>query len=722
MKTVGAAYRSAAYIVGLHQPFATAAFIVVMCGFAGNVVWTALDAEAAAGAFQTHLSAVLIIALTAASAKIGDSGRPHAKLILLAAAAALIVESQITPLAFDASFTELAGMATGVRFSGRFGIDAAALYAMIVAAIALYDIRRDIGLAAAGAALFLVIQQTILMSFDLRVAGSGMGAFSLGALLLLSLSTLAMYSRNPFLIQFLMNDHIGMVARLLLVGSVAVPWLIGLAFFGHWTDVDTLWAATLGICSMTAAMLAMSVGVALLLRRAERLREDLIYRSRLFGKDEATGLPNRRALPDFIRTLESRTAETYALILARIGSEAEHAGPAPIECPEKRALTSAYAGVVTRFAGASGHVFRWSDNAFLIVGEVDDKDSAHAFCDSLRQAILDERSRAPSIDPVQVSFGIVIVDRDTLLHGGEDALRLTEATLAEAEDDTTGDGIAVRVSQRGAKGPDASALARDVADRNILATEFMVSLAGGDVIPHYQPIIDLHDGSVWGFEALARWRHPDHGLLSAAAFSSLLSDRRIVTDLTFAMLRRSIEELSLIETPDRFRLSLNITAHDLIEPDFVEALDETIREKGWSWRRMLFEITENVALDAPETQIRETLGALRQRGALVALDDFGVGYGTLRHLRDWPLDVIKIDKSFVSDLLTDTRKSSIVGSTIELARSMDMLVIAEGVETPAQSDALASRWGICAQGYYYGKPADLKAARALLRRTSLVAA
>jgi len=226
------------------------------------------------------------------------------------------------------------------------------------------------------------------------------------------------------------------------------------------------------------------------------------------------------------------------------------------------------------------------------------------------------------------------------------------------------------------------------------------------IIPFYQPVIDLRSGRHVGFEILCRWNHPQRGLLTPAAFSALLTDHHSSPVITHEVLRqacrdyRSLRQMGL--SPGG--LAVNVTAHDLKDPDFLLGIDYYLASAGIDWSDLTIEVTETVVMGERDDQVFRSMTEARARGARVALDDFGTGYGGLQHLKSWPVDIIKIDRSFIADLGFDCRDRAIIRSIISLARELEMGIIAEGVENAGQVRILSEMGCNTAQGYLFSRP------------------
>lgn len=234
-----------------------------------------------------------------------------------------------------------------------------------------------------------------------------------------------------------------------------------------------------------------------------------------------------------------------------------------------------------------------------------------------------------------------------------------------------------------------------------LQARFTDALALEEIDAFFQPKVQLADGSIVGFELLARWRDPKRGLLTPAYFEKILTDQAAGPLLTRRMLRRAIETHLEARRGNIMtgRLAINVTHYDLADPDFVKNTEWLLFEAGLDWTNLGLEIAERTILDDADSQIRRAMEHVREHGGEIALDDFGTGHAGLTHLRDWPIDTVKLDATFVADIENNLRDEAIVSSMIELAQRLDLTVVAEGIETAAVAKKLRDLG--CAQGQGY---------------------
>jgi diguanylate cyclase (GGDEF)-like protein len=252
--------------------------------------------------------------------------------------------------------------------------------------------------------------------------------------------------------------------------------------------------------------------------------------------------------------------------------------------------------------------------------------------------------------------------------------------------------------------------------RQELASALERALERSEICVHYQPIVELGSGAVFGFEALARWHHPDHGLLPAGSFIPLAEETGLATGIGRVVLRAACEQLAEWQRTFGGRtplvMSVNLAPLELQNPHLVDEVEAALQTSGLSPDTLMLEITEGMALRDPHTTV-ERLRGLRQLGVRIALDDFGTGYSSLSHLRDLPIDVLKIAKPFV-DSLSPTDEP-FVKAMIQIAEALELLVVAEGIEHPQQAEILRLLDCNLGQGYHYSRPLDPASAERYLR-------
>ncbi|MBV7378963.1 putative bifunctional diguanylate cyclase/phosphodiesterase [Maritimibacter dapengensis] len=246
---------------------------------------------------------------------------------------------------------------------------------------------------------------------------------------------------------------------------------------------------------------------------------------------------------------------------------------------------------------------------------------------------------------------------------------------------------------------------------SLMKPRFSDALKRGELVPHFQPIVDLATGTRYGFEVLARWSDPARGLLHPKNFSSVFSTPELAEKLTRAIVSKSLSgfrERVPMENRAREILSINLGTPDLIKREFIFEMQHLIDEAGLDWKNITFEVTETTMLGAEYGPVFRNLSEIRSRGAQVALDDFGTGFGGLLHLREWPIDMIKIDRRFVTDLDDRPVSRAIPAALIDMAKALGLKIVAEGIETGESLQILRAMGCDFGQGFHFDRPAPLE--------------
>lgn len=246
-----------------------------------------------------------------------------------------------------------------------------------------------------------------------------------------------------------------------------------------------------------------------------------------------------------------------------------------------------------------------------------------------------------------------------------------------------------------------SAMSKELTDRRQIEVDLRDAIEHDELELRYQPIVSLHDGKVTGFEALARWNHRTKGFIPPSDFIPVAEDTGMMARLGEWALGEACGKLA--QLPEHFSLAVNLSPVQFTAPDLVESVQRALVASGLAPQRLELEITERLLLENNE-DIISVLRRLRQLGVRIALDDFGTGYSALSYLRKFPLDKIKIDRSFVTDIATRSDQVAIVQAVLSIARALGMTVTAEGVETAIQKDFLTALGCDSAQGYLFGRP------------------
>ena len=251
-----------------------------------------------------------------------------------------------------------------------------------------------------------------------------------------------------------------------------------------------------------------------------------------------------------------------------------------------------------------------------------------------------------------------------------------------------------------------AAIQQDLLQRAALESELRQALARGEFVLHYQPIVD-RERQLLGAEALLRWQHPARGLVAPDEFIAVAESCGLIRPLSRWVLETACAQLSAWAAEPataRLTLSVNISARELRDPHFVQQVLDVLRLSGADPNRLRLELTESMMLDNVDDSIAK-MKLLGAHGVAFALDDFGTGYASLSYLKHLPIQQLKVDQSFVRDVLTDPHDAAIARTILALGQSLGLMVVAEGVETEAQRETLANLGYQAFQGHLFGRPA-----------------
>ncbi|WP_053844189.1 putative bifunctional diguanylate cyclase/phosphodiesterase [Paracidovorax avenae] len=445
----------------------------------------------------------------------------------------------------------------------------------------------------------------------------------------------------------------------------------------------------------------------------ERKRVDAEI-ERLAFFDPLTGLPNRRLLTDRLHRAIGTAAQEHshgALLFLDLDNFKDLNDTLGHDMGDRLLVQAAQR--LLACVGAGDTVSRFGGDEFVVLAEGLPGDMHRARADA---AVLANRITAALGRPYAVggmgyhhstpSIGLALFGGGTGDAAGVDDL-LKHADLAMYQSKAAGRNT-IRFFD--------PSMLQAVLARAALESELRHALESDELLLHYQPLVN-GDGSMLGAEALVRWRHPQRGLVMPGDFIPAAEQGGLIVPLGQWVLERACAQLvawSRNAATAQLVLAVNVSVRQFRQPDFVDQLLQTLRRSGAQPRLLKIELTESLLM-ADVEEVIARMEQLRAHGVGFAIDDFGTGYSSLAYLKRLPLDQLKIDQSFVRDVLTDPNDAAIVRTILALARSLDLDVVAEGVETTGQLKFLQRHGCKAFQGHLFGRPAPAAVLERALR-------
>jgi diguanylate cyclase (GGDEF)-like protein/PAS domain S-box-containing protein len=342
---------------------------------------------------------------------------------------------------------------------------------------------------------------------------------------------------------------------------------------------------------------------------------------------------------------------------------------------------------VARFGG---------DEFGVLLEDVDDTEEALRIAGRLTAALAEPTDVEGKEVALRASLGVAVHSPE--LAAADELVRAADAAMS----------IAKRAERGGYQlyRPEMHAAAMD---RLQLKADLGRALERSEFEVHYQPTVVLATGSVNGLEALLRWRHPERGLIAPSDFVPMAEESGLIIPIgrwiLAAACRQAHDWHRRYPTLPALTMSVNLSVVQLARPELVSEVAETLAATGVDPRTIVLEITESTLLDRSE-RVLDRLRALRALGLRLAIDDFGTGYSSLSSLRELPVDILKIDKSFVDGLVRDGEAVAVTSTIIELGRTLRLEIVAEGIEQPQQAGRLLQLACRLGQGYLFSRPLD----------------
>jgi diguanylate cyclase (GGDEF)-like protein len=442
-----------------------------------------------------------------------------------------------------------------------------------------------------------------------------------------------------------------------------------------------------------------------LLKRSHRAQSVIAERNAfLASHDVLTELPNRKmfmaeldracaaAAPDRLLAVIAIDLDGFKPVNDVLGHQAGDLLLMTIAKRLAMLADTATGGLAARFGG---------DEFLVMVQGLKEPEAAEAFAERIREEL-----RLPNmIDGHRVS-----IDATLGLAIGSGPGSQSEALINQAD-------IALNVGKSFGKGvvrvfhPEMLA---DAASKRELEKD-LIEAQLDEFVPFYQPVIDLATRKVVGVEALARWLHPRRGLVSPADFIPLAESSGRIVEIGDTIMRKACADA--MRWPEPIAVAVNLSAVQLMRADVPALAWQALADAGLPASRLKLEFTESVMIhDARGT--RRLMTELQDMGITVSLDDFGTGFSSLSYLRTFPFDELKIDRSFVADILADPQAAAVVQTILALARSLDMTVVVEGIETEEQARLLTAMGCAKGQGWHFGKPVPAAELQQLLSSQS----
>jgi diguanylate cyclase (GGDEF)-like protein len=434
--------------------------------------------------------------------------------------------------------------------------------------------------------------------------------------------------------------------------------------------------------------------------------------------DSLTGLPNRALFLDRVehaRARQIRGSESLAVLFVdlddfkSVNDTRGHKAGDNLLVEVGRRLTQVLrpADTIARLGG---------DEFAILLEEITAVDAATGVAERIMSALEGAEAFSAPGQPVTASIGIVVE--------GPSGVRNADELVRDSD-------IAMYVAKKRAKARYEifdTVMREELSARVGLKVDLQNAIDNNELFLQYQPIVRVDGHGIEGVEALVRWRHPTRGIVPPGDFIPFAEESGLIGDLGHWVLRQACSDAARWQAAQTsgqpLRISVNISALRFCHANFIDELKEVMAEFPLAPNSLILEITESVLIKGSQV-VAERFAELKDLGILLAIDDFGTGYSSLGYLRDFPIDLLKIDKSFIDFVACGPEESALARAVVKLGDALGLSVVAEGVEHENQSQVLAAMGCEFAQGFLFSRPVDRDQIDALLTKageTSLVAA
>ena len=643
-------------------------------------------------AFGVYVGAVILAGIAVVVGALTlqpPSGIAGSDPVLFAIFAAMLVVSEIKPITWLRR-RESVVVTASLAYAGALmflspGYGAAVVFG-VASAIGDLASRRPVVKLAFNAAMVVVSMAAGIFVLDLtpyREELIGGGPLHLPFLPMVALASIAIFTVNGLAIAVV----VALQERTRIIATIRRDFTINMSTDGILLAMGPVLVV---VAQRSLVLLPMLLLVSYAVFRSARMA---LERQHEATHDALTGLPNRRLFKEQVESTIQQAAKRSnrpAVVLLDLDGFKEindrlghHVGDLVLQQIGKRLSEAVRASdMVARLGG---------DEFAILLGGVADEAMARLQAERLCSLVTQPLQVNGFPLTVGGSFGVALFPD----HGEEVSALLRHADVAMYMAKNQGGGVVSYTSDVGD---------RSARGRISLLQEINGAMDREEFLLHYQPKVDLQTGGVIGFEALLRWEHPNLGMVPPDEFIPLAEQTDLIEPLTEYVLQRALEECA--RWHDRgyaLSVAVNLSARNLHDLRFPRTVARLLRETGVGAEWLELELTENTVLADP-TRTAQVLRDLRALGATLAIDDFGTGYSSLANLRELPVQSVKIDKSFVREMLTNQGDAVIVNAIVELGRHLGLHTVAEGIETMEIVTRLATLGCNSAQGYHIARP------------------